>query len=173
MKMQLISIAGAVSALLATPAMAQEAASTPTEFTGARAGITFGTGGNKFLDGDAQTMGLELGYDWDLGSAVAGVGVEYQTDLGEFIFDINETALIGRVGAKVGSKVLLYVNGGISVLNSGSTPFSGVSEEGVRGGAGIEIAGSEGAQFKIEQRYYDYGNGAHSWQTVGGVGFRF
>jgi hypothetical protein len=167
-----ISVIGAASALFATPALAQEI--TPGPFTGLRAGITVGTGGEDFLDFDGQTVGLELGYDAEVSGVVAGVGIEYQTDLSDEFLDVNQTAALFRIGARVGPSALVYGTGGISVVNTGSTPFNGDSETGVLAGAGVEfLFGGSGTSFKIEQRYYNYPAGVEAYQTLAGIGFRF
>lgn len=171
MRKFLVATAAVVS-FLATPAIAQDVATGP--FQGARIGATIGTGGDDPFDFDGTTVGVELGYDWDLGSTVFGVGAEYQTDLGDDFLDVNETALLARVGVKAGERALVYATGGYTRISSGSSPFEGISEDGFRVGAGAEIAlGDGGTSLKIEERYLDYGNGANAWQTVAGLGFRF
>jgi hypothetical protein len=167
-----ISLIGAASALFATPALAQT--TTPGPFTGPYAGVTVGTGGEDIIDFDGQTVGLELGYDAELNGVVAGVGVEYQTDLGDEFLDINQTAATFRVGARVGPSALVYVTGGISVLNSGAVPFSGDSETGGLVGAGVEfLFGGSGTSLKLEQRYYNYADNVDAYQTMAGIRFRF
>lgn len=167
MRNSLLAAAVAAVTLGATPALAQERGT----FTGARAGVTVGTGGNNFIDFDNQTIGVDAGYDFDAGNVVVGVGAEYQTDLGDDIFDVNETALLGRVGVKAGSNALVYGTGGYTRASTGATPFGGNGEDGYRLGAGVEFGGP--MSFKVEQRYFDYGAGADGWQTVAGLVFRF
>ena len=163
---KLIFAALAASTLIAAPAMA-------ADFTGPRVGATIGAGGDDPFDFDATTIGLELGYEWDLGGAVVGVGTEYQTDLGDLFLDINETALLARVGGKAGPNALLYVSGGLTRISDGISPFDG-GEDGYRLGGGVEFGlGNGGTSLKLEQRYLDYGGGASVWQTVAGVGVRF
>lgn len=163
---KLILAALAASAFVATPAMA-------ADFSGPRVGVTLGTGGDDPFDFDGTTVGIELGHDWDLGTAVVGIGAEYQTDLGDDFLDVNETALLARAGGKVSPNALLYVSGGLTRISDGASPFDG-GEEGFRIGAGGEFAlGNGGTSLKIEQRYLDYGGGANAWQTVAGIGFRF
>jgi hypothetical protein len=163
---------GAAAALSAAPAFAQE--TTPGPFTGPRAGVTVGTGGDDFVDFDGQTVGVELGYDAELNGIVGGLGLEYQTDLGDDFLDVSETALLFRIGARLGTSALLYGTAGVSFISSGSTPFSGESEEGARAGVGLEYAlGGRGTSVKLEQRYYNYSGNVDSYQTVLGVGFRF
>jgi outer membrane immunogenic protein len=171
MKHLLISSAAAVAALFATPAFAQDTAA--NDMSGARAAIIVGTGGNKVVDFDGQTIGFEVGYDWNLGeTAVAGVAVQYDTDLGSGIFDANGTAVIGRVGGKVGTSGLVYVGGGYTRVSEGVTPFDdGI--DGVRGLIGVEFGVGQNLTLKLEQRYSNYELGLHLHQTVAGIGFRF
>ena len=169
---KLFAVAAAATTLLAAPAFAQDTAVSP--FSGPRVGVTVGTGGDDFIDFDGATIGVDAGDDWDMGGAVVGLGVEYQTDLGDDFFDVNETALIARVGAKVGPSALVYVNGGYTHISSGATPFGDLGADGYRLGGGAEFAlGGGGTALKLEQRYLDYGNGADAFQTVAGLSFRF
>ena len=164
-------IAAAAAATLATPAMAQDAAS---PFAGPRVGIAIGSGGDDPFDFDGTTIGVDVGYDWDAGGAVVGVGLEYQTDLGDGFFDANETAVTARVGGVVGQSVLVYVTGGYTRVALGSTPFGSPGGDGFRLGVGGEFAlGGGGTSLKIEQRYGNYGNGVDFHQTVAGINFRF
>lgn len=163
----LLAASAAALSLFAVPASAQDTGS----FTGGRAGVLIGTGGNNVIDFDSQTIGIDAGYDFDAGNVVVGVGAEYQTELGNDIFNVNETALLGRVGVKAGSNALVYGTGGYTRVGSGATPFSGNGEDGYRVGAGVEFGGP--MSFKVEQRYSNYGGGADGWQTVAGLNFRF
>lgn len=163
----LLAASAAALTLGAAPALAQDAGA----FTGARAGVSIGTGGNNVIDFDNQTIGVDAGYDFDAGGVVVGGGAEYRTDLGKDFFDINETALLGRVGVKAGTNALVYGTGGYTRVSTGATPFGGNGEGGYRIGAGVEFGGP--MSFKVEQRYSNYGRGADGWQTVAGVNFRF
>ncbi len=171
MRKFLVATAAAVS-FLATPAIAQDVVAGP--FDGTRVGVTLGTGGDDPFDFDGTTVGIDVGYDWDRGGAVFGIGAEYQTDLGDDFLDVNETALLARVGVKAGERALVYATGGYTRISSGSSPFEGITEDGFRVGGGAEFAlGDGGTSLKIEERYLDYGNGANAWQTVAGLSFRF
>ena len=164
-------IAAAAAATLATPALAQE---TAAPFSGPRVGVFVGAGGDDITDFDGTTIGVEAGYDWDVGEGgVVGLGLEYQTDLGDLAFDINEAAVLARVGAKVGSSGLVYFNGGYTRISAGATPFDKPGEDGWRLGLGGEFALGAGPSLKLEQRYLHYGDGVHAHQTVAGVNFRF
>ncbi|HEX8193150.1 MAG TPA: hypothetical protein VF552_09640 [Allosphingosinicella sp.] len=164
--------ASAATLFAATPAVAQDA---PTSiFSGPRLGVTVGTGGDDVVDFDGATIGIDAGYDWDLGGAVVGIGAEYQTDIGDDFFDVNETAIIARIGAKAGERALVYASGGYTHISSGATPFGDFGADGYRIGGGVEFAvGDNGTSLKLEQRYLDYGNGADAFQTVAGLSFRF
>ena len=172
MRLVPIAAAAALLASVATPAFAQDTAAS-NSFTGPRVGVTVGTGGNKFVDFDGQTIGIDAGYDIDIGNGgVIGLGAEYQTDLGDDFLDINETALLGRIGGKAGNNALVYVTGGYVYVGNGATPFDD-GNDGYRVGLGAEFGLGAGPAVKVEQRYFNYGNGADGWQTVAGVGVRF
>ena len=157
----LLSIALAATALVATPAMAQTA---PSTFTGPRIGATVGFSNDKFFGTQAFTYGAEAGYDIDAGGAVLGVTAEIQDNK----YITRELALTARAGARVGSKGLLYVAGGYSNIRA-----YGVTFDGVRFGAGGELALGKNAYVKLEQRYGRYQYGTHLWQSVIGAGVRF
>jgi outer membrane immunogenic protein len=177
MRTLLTAAAAAALTLAATPAFAQDAASDAAPasiFSGPRVGVVIGTGGDDIGDFDGSTISIDAGYDWDLGGAVFGIGAEYLTDLGDDFLDVNETALLARIGAKAGDRALIYATGGYTHIASGSTPFGGVGADGFRVGAGVEFAlGDGGTSMKIEQRYLDYGSGANLHLTTAGISFRF
>jgi len=169
---KLLAVAAATVSVIATPAFAQDAAVAP--FQGARAGIIVGTGGDDPVDFDGATIGVDLGYDWDLGGGVVGIGTEYQTDIGDDFFDANQTAIVARAGIKAGERALVYATGGYTRVSTGATPFGDFHADGYRIGGGVEIAlGNGGTALKIEERYQDYGNGVDLFQTVAGLSFRF
>lgn len=171
MRKFLLAATAALPLAVAAPAFAQDA---DTPFSGPRVGIVVGAGGDDIADFDGATIGVDVGYDWDMGGAVFGIGAEYQTDLGDDFLDVNETALLARIGAKVGASALVYASGGYTHIDTGATPFGGVGADGFRLGGGVEFAlGGGGTSMKIEQRYLDYGSGANAWQTVAGLSFRF
>ena len=171
MKKTILAASVAALTFISAPAFAQDSAG---PFTGARAGVLVGTGGNNFVDFDGQTIGIDAGYDFDLNGAVVGIGAEYQTDIGDDFLDVNETALLLRVGGKaVEQNVLVYFSGGYTRISDGGTPFGDNSEDGYRLGLGVEVALNARAALKIEQRYFDYGGGNDANQTVAGLSFRF
>lgn len=163
---KLILAALAASTFVAAPAAA-------ATFDGTRVGVTIGTGGDDPLDFDGTTVGVDIGHDWDFGQAVVGINAEYETDLGDDFLDVNQTALTGRVGGKVGESALVYLTGGLVRISDGASPFDD-GEEGFRLGGGVEFGLGDGSpSLRLEQRYVDYGGGANAWQTVAGIGIRF
>jgi outer membrane immunogenic protein len=169
----LLAAAAATLSFAVTPAFAQDAAPVST-FSGPRIGVTVGTGGDDVVDFDGVTVGIDAGYDWDLGGAVFGLGAEYQTDVGDGFLDVNESALLARVGVKAGDRALVYASGGYTHISSGATPFGDFGADGYRIGGGVEVAlGDGGTSLKIEERYVDFGSGADGFRTVAGLSFRF
>jgi hypothetical protein len=175
MRNTFLAASAAALAFISTPAFAQDAS---PAYSGPRIGVVIGSGGADPFEYEGETIGVDAGYDFEIGNgtAVAGIGVEYQTDLGDAFLDINETAILGRVGGKfAGSNTLLYVNGGYTRISTGATPFGDITEDGFRGGVGIEFPiGNSGPSIKIEQRYLNYGGeGGEVFQTAAGLSFRF
>lgn len=162
--MNRIILAAVAATAIATPAFAQDAAPA-TDFTGARIGANVGFADDNIFGTAAFTYGVEAGYDFNLGGgAIAGLTAELQDS-----DDLDrEIALTGRVGAKVGSNVLVYGVGGYSNLKAYGYKF-----DGFRLGAGVEFAPSKNVFVKVEQRYGNYEAGAELWQSVLGVGVRF
>lgn len=172
MKRLLMSSAAACAALIATPAFAQDAAPS-ADLTGARAAIVISSGGPSATSFQGETIGFDVGHDWDLGGAVAGVAVQYDTDLGSDMFDASQTAVIGRVGSRIsGSNSIIYLGGGYTRVSLGATPFD-TGGDGIRGLFGAEIAVGANVAFKLEQRYSNYEAGVELHQTVAGINFRF
>lgn len=177
MRTTFLAASAAALAFISTPAFAQDS-SANYSYTGPRVGVVIGAGGEDIGDYDGATIGFDAGYDFEFGNdgvAVAGIGIEYQTDLGDEFGDVNETAILARVGGKiVGGNALVYVNGGYSRISSGATPFGDITEDGYRVGFGVEFPfGNRGPSLKIEQRFLDFGEDATAWQTAAGLSFRF
>jgi hypothetical protein len=174
MRVSFFAASAAALAFISTPTFAQGTAPT---YSGPRIGVVVGSGGEDILEYDGVTIGIDAGYDFEFGNgtAVAGIGVEYQTDLGDDFLDVSETAILGRVGGKfVGTNALLYVSGGYTRISSGASPFGGITEDGFRLGLGVEFPiGNSGPSLKVEQRYLNYGDGAEVFQTAAGLSFRF
>lgn len=158
----MLSIALAATAFVATPAMAQGAAS--PSFTGPRVGVNVGFADDKIFGTESFTYGADAGYDFAAGGAVLGVTAEIEDSK-----DIKrELAVTGRAGARVGSNGLLYVAGGYSNIR-----VYGVNVDGFRLAAGGELGLGSKAYVKLEQRYGNYQYGLDLWQTVIGAGVRF
>jgi len=158
-KMLFASVAALV---LATPALAQETAT----FTGARIGGNIGFADDDVIGDEAFAYGVEAGYDFDLGSAVVGVGAELQdsSDSG------RDISVVARAGGKAADNVLIYALGGYSNLR-----ILGVELDGFRIGGGVEVAVTPNAFVKFEHRYtnYDAGGNDDVHQNLIGAGFRF
>jgi len=192
--MKKLLIAALAATTLAGPALAQEAA----PFTGFRlealAGYDKlkGNGGGR----DGITYGGAAGYDFQLGSAVAGIEGEYldsDTKGCETAFlTTNDTICAnakrdlyvgGRLGFAATPSTLLYAKAGytnakvrVNYTNP-TTPANNfnVSDEldGVRVGAGVEQKLGTNLYAKAEYRYSNYEAGIERHQVLGGVGFRF
>ena len=158
----IIPLALAAATLFAAPAYAQTSAA---NFAGPRVGAVVGVADDDFAGTDTFTYGANVGYDYDLGNAIVGITGEYQDsdDTG------RELAIVARAGAPVGSNALLYGLAGYSNLGSGT----GYHLDGVRVGAGVEVAVSPKVFVNLEQRYSNYEAGVDGFQTVAGLGFRF
>jgi outer membrane immunogenic protein len=159
----MLFVALAATTLVATPAMAQDAAA-QTSFTGPRVGVNIGVADDDLFGTESFTYGAEVGYDFDAGGAVIGITGEIQDS-----DDITrELALTGRVGARVGSNALIYATGGYSNIR-----VIGVNVDGFRIGGGVELGiGSKGF-VKFEQRYGNYEYGIDLYQSLIGAGLRF
>lgn len=161
----LIAALAAATALTATPALAQDAAApAAASFTGPRVGLNVGFAGQDAFDTDTFTYGAEVGYDFDLGTAVVGATAEVQDsdDTG------RDLSIVARAGVKPASKVLVYALGGYTNLK-----VAGFTLDGVRLGGGVEFLPVEHVSVKVEQRYSNYELGAEAWQSLVGVGYRF
>lgn len=169
----------AVATISTTPALAQDAPSGGL-YAGALVGydhVTISDGtdsGNK----DGVTYGAILGYDFDLGSAVAGIEAELndssvsitQTDLlvtGDVgTLSAGRDLYVGvRVGFKASENVIVYAKGGYTNArvkldyndNDGFTFNEGDNLDGFRIGGGVEYSFGKLA-VRGEYRYSDYGN---------------
>ena len=156
----LVPLALAAATVLAVPAHAQSAS-----LSGPRVGATVGFADDDILGTESFTYGGSLGYDYDLGNAIVGITGEYQDsdDSG------RDLSVVARLGAPIGGKALVYGLGGYTNLSSGT----GFKLDGVRVGAGAELALSPNVFVNLEQRYSNYEAGIDGFQTVAGLGFRF
>jgi outer membrane immunogenic protein len=192
--MKKILIAALTATIHATPALAQEAA----PFTGLRAeGLVGydhlkGNGGGR----DGIAFGGAAGYDFQIGSAVAGIEGEYldsSTKGCEGAFVVAGDSICakgkrdlyvgGRLGFAAAPSTLLYAKAGYTNAKVGvnytdpTTPANNfsVSDEldGVRVGAGVEQKLGTNLYAKAEYRYSNYEAGIERHQVLGGIGFRF
>ena len=183
-----------LSASVATPAFAQDA----PNFSGARIEGIVGYD-NARVEGegsDGVNYGIGLGYDFQRGRGVFGVEAEAgDSTVDECVQDVTvagdelcaearrDLYVGGRAGAVVGRNVLLYGKAGYTNARfgfdyddgaTGATNFSvGDNLDGVRVGAGVELALGPNAYVKAEYRYSNYEQGISRNQGVAGFGFRF
>ncbi len=187
-------IAALAATTLAGPALAQDAA----PFTGFRVEALAGydklkgNGGSR----DGITYGGAAGYDFQLGSAVAGIEGEYlDSDTkgceGSFVVagdsicanGKRDRYVGGRAGVAATPNTLVYAKAGYTNAKVGvnytdpATPANNVSAsdelDGVRVGAGVEQKLGTNLYAKAEYRYSNYEAGIERHQVLGGVGFRF
>lgn len=151
-------VASLVALSLSAPAAA-------ADFTGARIGVNLGFADDDFAGTEAFTYGVEAGYDFDLGTTIAGVTAEYQ-DSSEDGID-RDLSVAARLGFKAGENALVYGLVGYTNLDVG------LKLDGARIGAGAEFALGTNAFAKAEYRYSDYELGVETHQMLAGVGFRF
>lgn len=161
MKRALTAI-GAASILFSAPAFAQE-------FSGPRVGVELGMMDDDFLGTAETSYGVNLGYDFDMGSSVLGVTASYTGIFNDHGSDFRELGIGARAGIKAGASTLVYGTAGYSNLDANGVPGS---LDGVKVGLGLEQ--SFGNVFaNVETRYGNYEAGAELYQTVIGVGYRF
>ncbi|MDX3910182.1 MAG: outer membrane beta-barrel protein [Sphingobium sp.] len=149
------------SALIATPALAQE-------FAGAHVGAEIGLVDDDFAGSDETTYGFNAGYDWDLGRSVVGVKATYIGIFDDNGTDFRELALMARAGVKATPRTLVYGTAGYSNLDA---KFSS-SIDGFKVGVGLEQSFGN-VYANIETRYGNYEAGAELYQTAIGIGYRF
>jgi outer membrane immunogenic protein len=155
-------ILASVAALtLASPAFA-------ADFTGPRVGATVGFADDDFAGFEAFTYGVNAGYDIAMGKAVVGATVEYQ-DSSEDGLGRDLSAVV-RAGGKASDNVLLY--GLLGYTNLGIEGTS-VELDGVRVGAGTEVAFGSKVYGQFEYRYSNYELDGEAHQMVVGLGVRF
>jgi outer membrane immunogenic protein len=186
--------AALLASALPGPALAQEAA----PFTGLRVEGLVGYDNLKGNGGgrDGIAYGAAAGYDFQLGTALAGIEGEYLDSdtkgcegafvtAGDSICATGKRDLYvgGRVGFALAPSTLLYAKAGYTNSKVGvnytdpATPANNfrVSDEldGVRVGAGVEQKLGTNLYAKAEYRYSNYEAGIERHQVLGGVGFRF
>ena len=181
--------------IAATPALAQD----QSPFSGVRVeGIVgYDTTDVEGDNSDGVTYGAGVGYDFQVGGAVLGVeGEVSDSSIDECVSDVDvvgdelcvdagrDLYVGGRVGAAVSRNVLLYgkagyTNGRVSLDYEDGTAGTaadfeaGENLDGVRVGAGVEVAIGANSYAKTEYRYSNYEQGFDRHQVVAGFGFRF
>lgn len=173
-------LAALLAGTIAAPAFAQDAG----PFSGLRVeGIigydTLSADEDEPDEGDRDTLtgvayGIAAGFDFDLGTTVAGIEAEYTDSSGrQSITEGGETASLktgrdayigGRVGFRAGPSTLIYGKAGYSNLKlkaaftDGAQTLSFKGEtDGFRLGAGVEQLFGPNAYGKLEYRYSNYG----------------
>ena len=159
--MKKIILATVAALTLASPAFA-------ADFTGPRAGVSLGFADDDAFGFEALTYGVNAGYDFNLGSAVVGGTLEYQDSSEDGIG--RELSAVVRAGGKVNEGVLAYVLGGYTNL---SVEGTGIELDGLRTGAGVEVALGGQAYGQFEYRYSNYELDLDGHQMMAGVGIRF
>ena len=162
--MKILATAAIVAAAaLSAPAAAQD-------FSGGRIGANIGFADDDAFGTEALVYGVNVGYDFDLGGAVAGVTAEYgdsdEKGLG------RDLSLVGRIGGKVGTSAMIYGLAGYTNL-SVNLPGDDFELDGARIGAGAEFALTPNIFANAEYRYSNYELDLDGHQMVVGAGFRF
>lgn len=174
------NILAAALALIASPALAQEA----NTATGIKAGVVVGYDSTNlsYYDLDESKggflYGATLGYDYDAGPVVVGVEGEITGATTKQSYDnlvlagdrwrlsAGRDLYIGaRLGAHVTPTLVLYAKGGytnaradLRLRYQGDTYSEHDNLDGFRVGAGAEVAVTPSTFARIEYRYSDYGN---------------
>jgi len=170
--MRTIFAAALLAAASATPAFAQGTAPFNGGHVEVLAGIDSISGGGDSEEGVAY--GVAGGYDFRTGGAVFGIEAEAadSTTDSAGVDASRDLYLGGRIGAVVGSNVLLY--GKLGYANARAT-FAGVGVnfDGIRAGAGVEVLLGRNFSLRGEYRYTNYEDGLSRNQGLVGLGFRF
>lgn len=196
MKTYLISVAVAISlAAFGRPVQAQD-------FTGPRVEARIGWDQLRFdlddvgVDGSNKesdlAWGVAVGYDVPLQrSLVAGVeagvtfsDIDFAASDGTTTYGFHakrDIELSGRLGARVGSAALLYGKLGYTNFRLGSesvaaetlSDLGSKNLDGLRLGAGLEVAVAPSAYLKSEYRHSNYEDGVSRNEILTGAGFRF
>lgn len=156
MRKVLLAVA-AVSALAATPALANEGR------VEARGGVIwFGNGG-----GSEDVWGVAAGYDFDLGSS-AFAGLEASGDIVGATGSKVAFGFSGRLGTKLGENTKLFADGGYT-----TEPCTGCVDA-IHAGVGAEVGFGKNLYGKLGYRHYFTSNGApDSNAVVAGLGVKF
>jgi outer membrane immunogenic protein len=178
----------------ATPALAQEGA----PFTGPRVEAIVGYDHvdiSGVRNPDGVLYGVGVGYDFQAGSALVGVEGEASDSTAKTCENSSivtgdrlclktgrDLYVGGRIGAVMG-RALVYAKAGYTnarlkaEYDDGGTGALDDSDstnlDGVRVGAGAEMAMGTNSFIKAEYRYSNYENGVERHQALAGFGFRF
>ncbi|HEX7856454.1 MAG TPA: porin family protein [Sphingobium sp.] len=169
--------AAIAAAAIATPALAQSDMAEGSAFTGPRIGVT--TGYDKFQGHDGVTYGVDAGYDLAVTPKIrAGIDVGLadstaKTDAVKASRDLSASARIGYV---VTPKIMPYAKVGYvdSRFENRDGSGTGAGFEGVRYGAGLEVAPTPRTYISAEYQRTEYeaGIGGRDAAMVG-MGLRF
>jgi len=158
MKNFVIGVALALSAIVATPAMASDFAGPRVEVTAGADDVTRG------VDPTDVTYGIGAGYDRQYGKVV--IGVEAGIDNA---FDRRDIAVGARLGYVLNENVLAYTKIGYSNFK----PTERLTLEGLRVGGGLEVNVVGPVYTKVEYRYTDFEGVSGKHGGLVGVGYRF
>lgn len=158
MKNFVIGAALALSALVATPAMASDFAGPRVEVTAGADDVTRG------VDPTDVTYGIGAGYDLQFGKVVAGVEAGVDN-----VLDRRDIGVGARLGYVLNENVLLFTKVGYSNFK----PTNRLTLEGVRVGGGLEVNVAGPVYAKVEYRYTDFEGATGKHGGLVGVGYRF
>ena len=177
--MKTVILAAMTAAIaLSAPAVAQEGS-----FVGPRAEVITGydavkTNSNGLGTPDGVLYGVGLGYDFNLGGAVAGIETEIADSstkrnfAGGSIKAARDIYVGGRIGVPLGENMLAYAKAGYTNARI-ETAGVGDNGDGVRVGGGLEYKLGTNMFVKAEYRYSNYQDDVERHQIVGGLGLRF
>ncbi|HVR91246.1 MAG TPA: outer membrane beta-barrel protein [Novosphingobium sp.] len=153
--MRLVLLSLAASLAVASPALANEGR------IEARGGVVWDSGTTE------DVYGIAAGYDFDLGSS-AFAGVEVSGDKIASSGTKVAFGATGRLGAKVGGRTKVYVDGGYT-----SETCSGC-EDAIHAGAGVELGFGQNLYGKLGYRHFFVNNGFSDFDAVVvGLGVQF
>lgn len=168
--MKTVIFAAIAAVVVATPAVAQDAA----PFTGPRAGVTMGY--DKIGGEEGFAYGVTAGYDLALAPRVTG-GIEVSlgdTTVDDFGLDVSrDLAASLRLGFVATPRVLAFGKVGYATTRF-EVGGDGAGLEGVRFGGGLEFAATPSTYISAEYQRTEYEQniGGRDAAMVG-VGFRF
>jgi outer membrane immunogenic protein len=162
MKNFVIGATLALSALVATPAMA-------SDFAGPRVEVTAGADDVKNgVDTTDISYGAALGFDLQFGKLVAGVDATAAN-----VFDKADLGVGARLGYVLNENVLAFTRVGYTNLERPAVRGRALELEGLTLGGGLEVNVAGPVYGKIEYRYTDFDAGVGRHGGLVGVGVRF